>query len=226
MTKRKAVSTWESADSRRKREKAQADDEEDAILESVRELFDQLSEMITENPDPGAVRQFIAEHRLTNMLPIYRESLQVGDWTVLHDAAMKGSEHLEALLELEGFLPLVNWEFDGGERPLDVAIQYYEEDDDCRLPCIMALLREGATESPFEHDSIHVNIKKVFRAHRRFFNMVDAEEPDMDVLTKTLAEYPFLATCKKDGVSVLEYSRQTGARTEVLALLARRSAHN
>jgi hypothetical protein len=216
MSKRKSVSTWESSDSQRKREEAQAADEEDAIIERVRELFAELREMIIHHPDARAVSVFIEEHHLTNMLPIYRESLQVGDWTVLHDAVMKGPEHLEALLEFEGFLPLVNWENDGGERPLDVAIQCYEDD----LHCITALLREGATESPFEHDSIHVNIMKVFRAHRRFFNMIDAQEPNMEVLTQTLAEYPFLATCKVEGVPVLEYARQTGAGAAVLALLA------
>jgi len=224
MFKRKAVSNWESPALQRSRCDAQAEAEEDANIEKARELFAELREMIIHHPDARAVSAFIEEHHLTNILPDYRKSLQVGDWTVLHDAAMKGPEHLEALLEFKGFLPLVNWENDGGERPLDVAIQCYEppeDGEDFSLLCITALLREGATESPFEHDSIHVNIKKVLRAHQRFFDNVDAREPNMEVLTQTLAEYPFLATCKVDGVPVLEYARETGAGAAVLALLAR-----
>ena len=225
MSKRKPTDLWESSESRRKREEDKAADEEDAIIERVRELFGLLIEQINENPDAGAVLQFIADHHLEVMLPIYRDLLD-GDWTPLHAVAAKGIEHVDALLSIPGFLPLVNWQSDGGETPLDVAIQsYYEPDEgeeDYRLLVIMAFLLKGATNnSPFVHDSIHRNVNKVLRAHRRFFDMVEAKEPNMEVLNATLAEYPFLATCKKDGVLVSEYARQTGAGAEVLAALTR-----
>jgi hypothetical protein len=226
MAKRSSIATWESSPSSRKREGDQKALEKEAIIDRVQSIFAELIEMIEKHPDAGAVGQFIDEHQIPALLPIYRKSLQTGDWTPLHEAAKKGPDFVELLLSLPGFLALVNWEYDGGERPIDVVIQRYappeEGDEDYLLPSIMALLREGATESPFVHDGeIDVNIKKVFRAHRRFFNMVEAAEPNMEVLTTTLAEYPFLAKCKKGGVPVLEYARQTGAGAEVLALLSR-----
>jgi hypothetical protein len=223
---KRTSTTRENSASQRQRAEKQAAEEQDAIIERVRELFAELIELIKDHPDAGAVLQFIADHHIELLLPIYRDSLQAGDWTPLHAVAAKTIDHVNALLSIPGFCPLVNWHSDGGESPLDVAIQHYSEpeegEQDYGLPCIMALLREGATDdSPFEHDSVHPNVKKVLRAHRQFFNMVEAAEPNMEVLNATLAEYPFLATCKKDGVPVLEYARQTGACSLLCASLAR-----
>ena len=222
MNKRKYAAMWEK--SCRRRAEGQAADEEAAIIEGVRPLFAELIELIKDHPDVGAMLQFIKDHHIEMLLKIYRDALKAEDWTPLHAAAAKSIEHVEALLSIPGFLLLVNWQSDGGETPLDNAIEHYrdpeEGEEDNGLKIIMALLREGATDdSPYEHDSVHPNVTKVLRAHRLFFNMVEAAEPNMEVLNATLAEYPFLATCKKDGVPVLEYARQTGAGAEVLAAL-------